>query len=135
MTATVTIPIPETHHDIVDASQVVTLATIGPDESPQVTALWFLVEDDGTIAVSLNTTRQKTKNLLRRPEATLFFLDPANPYRTIEIRARARIEVDSGYAFADRVGAKYGTDLRAMDQPGETRVVIRFEPVKINTFG
>jgi PPOX class probable F420-dependent enzyme len=128
--------IPETHRDIVDASPVVTLATIGPDGSPQVTALWFLVEEDGTVAVSLNTTRQKTKNLLNNPAASLFFIDPANPYRTLEIRARAEIEADSDYAFADRVGAKYGgANLREMDKPGESRVVVRFEPVKINTFG
>jgi PPOX class probable F420-dependent enzyme len=128
--------VPETHRDIVAASPVVTLATRGADGFPQVTALWFLVEEDGTIAVSLNTTRQKTKNLLNNPEASLFFIDPANPYRTLEIRARAAIEADPEYAFADRVGAKYGgANLREMDKPGESRVVVRFEPVKINTFG
>ena len=136
MGSLVTMTIPETHRDIVAASPVVTLATNGPDGSPQVTALWFLVEEDGTIAVSLNTTRQKTKNLLNNPAASLFFIDPANPYRTLEIRARAEIEADSDYAFADRVGAKYGgANLREMDKPGESRVVVRFEPVKINTFG
>jgi hypothetical protein len=42
---------------------------------------------------------------------------------------------DPDYAFADRVGAKYGANLRENDRPGETRVVIRFIPVKTNTFG
>jgi hypothetical protein len=86
--------------------------------------------------MSLNTTRQKVKNLMRRPESTLFFMDPANPYRTLEIRARAEIEPDPDYVFADRVGAKYGgADVRTMDQPDETRVVVTFVPVKVNTFG
>jgi len=32
--------------------------------------------------------------------------------------------------------AKYGgADIRTMDQPGETRVVVTFVPVKVNTFG
>jgi hypothetical protein len=63
-------------------------------------------------------------------------MDPANPYRTLEIRARAEIEPDPDYVFADRVGAKYGgADIRTMDQPGETRVVVTFVPVKVNTFG
>ena len=128
--------IPETHRDILDTAPVGIVATVGPDGMPQVTANWFLAEEDGTVRMSLNTTRQKVKNLMRRPESTVFFLDPANPYRTLEIRARAEIETDPDYVFADRVGAKYGgADLRTMDQPGETRVTITFVPVKFNTFG
>jgi PPOX class probable F420-dependent enzyme len=128
--------IPETHRDIVENGQVVTLATIGPDGFPQVSAVWYLVDDDGTVALSLNTARQKTKNLQRTPESSLFFVDPTNPYRTVEIRARAEIEPDPDYVFADRIGARYGgADLRQNDRPGESRVAIRFVPVKINTFG
>ena len=62
-------------------------------------------------------------------------MDPANPYRTLEIRARAEIEPDPDYVFADRVAVKYGADPRTMDQPGETRVAVTLVPVKVNTFG
>ena len=128
--------IPETHRDILDTAPVGIVATGSLDGMPQVTASWFLAEEDGTVRMSLNTTRQKVKNLMRRPESTLFFIDPANPYRTLEIRARAEIEPDPDYVFADRVGAKYGgADVRTMDQPGETRVTVTFVPVKVNTFG
>jgi PPOX class probable F420-dependent enzyme len=128
--------IPETHRDILDTAPVGIVATVAPDGMPQVTANWFLAEEDGTVRMSLNTTRQKVKNLMRRPESTLFFMDPANPYRTLEIRTRAEIEPDPDYVFADRVGAKYGgADVRTMDQPGQTRVVVTFVPVKVNTFG
>jgi PPOX class probable F420-dependent enzyme len=128
--------IPTTHRDLLDTAQIVTLATIGPDGFPQVSAVWFLAEADGSVSVSLNTARQKTKNLLRTPRATLFFIDPANPYRTLEIRARVEISEDPEYVFADRVGARYGgVDLRPNDKPGETRVVVNFIPVKVNTFG
>ena len=128
--------IPESHRDLLD-SPIVTLATAGPDGAPQVTAVWFLVDDDGAVAVSLNSTRQKTKNLHRTPMASLFFVDPANPYRTLEIRARAEIRPDPDYAFADRLKGKYGPggDVRGNDKPGETRVAIRFIPTKVNTFG
>src|SRR4051812_38732367 len=127
--------IPASHRDLLESCQIVTLATNGPDGFPQVSAIWFLVEEDGTVAASLNTARQKVKNLQRTPEAALLFIDPANPFRTLEIRARAEIQPDPDNAFADRVGAKYGTDLSDHDQPGETRVAIRFAPVKTNTFG
>src|ERR671921_1184507 len=134
---TMTLPaIPESHRDLLDTNQVAILATVGPDGVHQVTASWFVAEEDGTVRMSLNTTRQKVKNLMRRPESTLFFMDPSNPYRTLEIRARAEIEPDPDYVFADRVGAKYGgADVRTMDQPGQTRVVVTFVPVKANTFG
>ncbi len=130
------VTIPESHAGIIEQSQVVTLGTQGPDGFPQITALWFLLDGDGKIKVSLNTNRQKTKNLQANPVASLFFIDPANPYRTLEIRAKAWIAADPAYSFAEKVGAKYGgANMREMDRPGESRVVVTFEPVKVNTFG
>ena len=123
--------VPESHRDLL-ASDVAVLATVGRDGYPQVTALWFLLDENGAVKLSLNTARQKVKNLRERPERTLFILDRANPYRTLEIRARAELASDEGYAFADRVGGKYGADLRNMDQPGESRVVVTLRPVKVN---
>ena len=126
--------IPESHQDLLKAD-VAMLATIGNDGYPQVTALWFLW-DDGKIKMSLNTARQKVKNLQAHPECTFFILDTANPYRTLEIRARAEITPDVEYAFAKRVSAKYGgVDFAAMDRPGETRVVVTLLPIKVNTWG
>src|SRR5918912_2652415 len=102
---------PESHRDLL-ASDVAILATIGRNGYPQVTAVWFLHDDDGTLKLSLNTARQKVKNLRQRPECTLFFLDRANPYRTLEVRARAELSSDRDYVFADKVGKKYDADLR-----------------------
>jgi hypothetical protein len=39
----------------------------------------------------------------------------------------ARIDPDPDYAFADHVGAKYGSDLRQHDAPGDSRVVVTIE--------
>src|SRR5262249_40352840 len=52
---------PESHRDLLDAP-VAMLATQSANGYPQVTALWFLYED-GEIKLSLNTARQKVKNL------------------------------------------------------------------------
>ena len=122
--------IPESHRDLLD-TEVATLATIGPDGRPQLSEVWFLA-DDGEVKFSLNTTRQKTRNLIRHPEATVFILDLANPYRYLEIRGRAKLEPDDDYAFATRVGAKYGgADLRDHDGPGDKRVVVTIEPAHV----
>jgi PPOX class probable F420-dependent enzyme len=121
---------PASHSDLLDG-QVASLATIDRDGFPQVTEVWFLV-DDGELKLSLNTARQKTKNLAERPQCSLFLLDLANPYRYLEVRGRASIEPDDDYAFATKVGAKYNADLKVHDQPGETRVVVTIDPVKIH---
>jgi PPOX class probable F420-dependent enzyme len=117
--------IPESHQDLLQ-SLVATFATIGPDGRPQLTEVWFLYED-GSMALSLNTARQKVKNLLARPGCSLLILDLAVPQRYLELRGDAEVTPDDG-SFARRVGDKYGVDLGAYDHPGDERVVVRLVP-------
>jgi PPOX class probable F420-dependent enzyme len=122
--------IPASHRDLLDG-QFATLATVGPDGRPQLSEVWFLAEDD-VIGLSLNTTRQKTKNLLAKPAANLFLLDLTVPYRYLEIRGDAEISADDDYSFADRLGAKYDANLRDRDLPGQSRVRVIIRPVRVN---
>jgi PPOX class probable F420-dependent enzyme len=122
--------IPDSHRDLLSA-QVATLATVGTDGRPQLSEVWFLAAGD-TVSISLNSTRQKTKNLSRNPACNLFILDLANPYRYLELRGDAEITPDADYAFATKVGAKYGADVRAHDHPGESRVVVTLRPTRVN---
>src|ERR1700687_2820020 len=122
--------IPASHRDLLDG-QFATLATVGPDGRPQLSEVWFLAEED-TITLSLNTTRQKTKNLLANPAANLFLLDLAVPYRYLEIRGDAEISADDDSPFADRLGAKYDANLRDRDLPGQSRVKVIVRPVRVN---
>jgi len=120
---------PESHRDLLVAP-VASLATIGSDGYPQLTEIWFL-HDDGELKLSLNTSRLKTRNLLKRPQCSLLLLDLQNPYRYLEVRGNARIEADDDYAFARRLGAKYNADLKVHDQPGDSRVAITIDPTNI----
>ncbi|HEY1713713.1 MAG TPA: PPOX class F420-dependent oxidoreductase [Solirubrobacteraceae bacterium] len=121
---------PDSHKDLLDA-QVATLATLGADGGPQLTEVWFLA-DDRELKLSLNTARLKTRNLQQRPQCSLFILDVSNPYRYVDVRGTADIEPDDDYAFATKVGAKYGgADLREHDAPGESRVVVTIKPSKV----
>lgn len=122
--------IPEDFRDLLTTA-CATLATIDSDGRPQLTEVWFLADDDG-VALSLNTARWKTKNLMQRPQCTLFILDPAGPFRYLEVRGDADITPDDDYEFADKVGAKYNADLRKIDQPGQRRVVVRIKPTRVN---
>jgi PPOX class probable F420-dependent enzyme len=122
--------IPASHRDLLDG-QFATLATIGPDGRPQVSEVWFLADGD-TVRISLNDSRQKTRNLRANPAVSLFLLDLAVPYRYLELRGDAEISPDDDYALADRVGAKYGSDLRERDLPGHSRVAVTIRPSRIN---
>jgi len=123
--------VPSTHTDLLDAP-VATLATVGADGRPQLSALWFLHED-GALRMSLHAARQKTKNMRANPAATLFILDTANPGRYVEVRGDVTIDDDPEYAFADKIGAKYGgLDLRLFDGDDRRRVVVTLNPVKVN---
>ena len=121
--------VPEAFADLLDAP-FATLATIGPDGRPQLSAVWFL-HDDGQLKVSLHAGRQKTKNLRRDPAVNLFVLDLQNPLRYLEVRGDAELADDPDYVFATKVGAKYGgTDLRQMDGDDQRRVVVTIQPTR-----
>jgi PPOX class probable F420-dependent enzyme len=124
--------IPDSHRDLL-GQQVAVLGTIGSSGRPQLSGVWFLAEGD-TVKLSLNTSRQKVKNLRANPKCSLIiFGDP--PYRYIELRGDAEIAPDDDYSFADKVGAKYGADLRTRDNPGDKRVVVTIRPERVITWG
>jgi PPOX class probable F420-dependent enzyme len=126
--------IPDSHRDLLNA-QVAVLGTIGASGRPQLSGVWFLTEDDA-IKFSLNTARQKVKNLQADPKASVLIFDEKSPYRYLEVRGDAEITPDPDYAFANKVGAKYGgADLRERDNPGDTRVVITIHPTRVVAWG
>jgi PPOX class probable F420-dependent enzyme len=128
------IEIPDSHKDLLSA-QVAVLGTIGASGRPQLSATWFLAEGD-TVKLSLNTARQKVKNLQANPKVSLIILDPANPYKYVELRGDAETAPDDDYEFADKVGAKYGgADLRERDEPGDSRVVVTIKPARVIAWG
>ena len=121
--------IPKSHRDLLDA-EFATLATVGEDGFPQVSEVWFLAHDD-QIALSLNTARQKVRNIETEPACALLILDMANPYRYVEIRGTAVVEPDDDMEFARQVGSKYHADLREHDAPGDRRVIVRIVPTRM----
>jgi len=122
--------VPESHRDLLNA-EFATLATLGPDGRPQLSEVWFVAEGD-QVSVSLNTGRQKTKNLLARPACCLFILDLTNPGRYLEIRGDALVSDDENFATVEKVTAKYGANVREFDGPDDRRVVVTITPSKIN---
>src|SRR5437763_16957832 len=122
--------IPSTHTDLLGPNTAV-LTTVGADGLPQSTAVWFLADDDGTVKSSILTARQKYKNLVRHPKATLFILDPANPYRTLEIRADVELTPDPDKTLLPKFAERYNVPVEILEQSGDDRVVATLKPVRV----
>lgn len=113
---------------------VASITTIGPTGYPQSSAVWFLAEE-GVIKVSLVDSNQKVKNALANPKGTYLFLDPANPYKTLEIRGDLSVEVDEDVAFLRRQLAKYNLTPETFGRPLDGRVVLTLTPTRVRTWG
>ena len=109
------------------STMTATVTTLSPFGAPQTTATWFLV-DDGTFKCSWEPTKQKVRNLVRDPRCTIMLLDPADPLRSLEIRASATITHDADLEFRRLVAARYGFPV-ANDSPAH--VVVTFTPQQI----
>lgn len=122
--------IPASHRDLLSAD-VAVLGTIGPDGRPQMSAVWFLAEGD-TVRLALNSSRQKVKNLQANPACSVLILDLQNPYRYLELRGDARLDLDEDLAFSRKLGAKYDTEFWVHDAPDERRYVVTINPVRVH---
>jgi PPOX class probable F420-dependent enzyme len=130
-----TVEIPSTHRSILEAPGVAVLSTVGPDGTPQSSAIWFLL-DDGEVRSSLAETRQKVKNLRRNPRFSLLAWEPGNPYKTIELRGQASLVVDADRALFARTLRHYGQDPETFpDDRTVDRIAVTFTPERVNTWG
>ena len=125
----------DAQREVIGSTPVVALSTVGPKGTPQTTATWFLFDDDGLVKISLSESRQKLKNLMRNPGASLLFVNPQNPFQTVEIRGAATFTPDDAGTLIDKINAKYSANVRDFDQPGEQRYMVTIEPEKVLTFG
>ena len=122
---------PESFRELLESPGVCVLSTIEPDTTPQSSAVWYLLGEDDKLRLSLNSTRRKLQNLQRNPGLSVLFLDPQNPYRTLELRGRAQLELDEDRSFRDLVGAKYDADLSEHDGPTDERYIVTVEPTRV----
>jgi PPOX class probable F420-dependent enzyme len=130
------IEVPDTHADLLKAPLTAVFTTLNPDGQPQSTAVWYLLDDDGVLKVSVVSDRQKYKNLVRNPRATLFLLDPAEgSYRTLEVRAMVELSFDTDKSMLKKFAAQYDTPIEILDAPGAERAIVALNPSRVVVFG
>lgn len=112
---------------------VATAVTIGPSGYPQASAVWFLWED-GKFRVSLVGTNQKVANARANSKGSVLIIDPASPYRTIELRGELSLEDDADVSFLRRQLVKYGTTPEEFGRGLDGRVVLTLTPSRVRVW-
>ncbi|MEV7615541.1 PPOX class F420-dependent oxidoreductase [Streptomyces sp. NPDC089799] len=120
--------------ELLDSPVFVTIATVQPDGSPQVSPVW-VKRDGDDVLISTTIGRRKEKNMRRDPRVTVLLQPFDAPYEYAEIRGTAELTTDGGQELIDELSVKYtGKKYRefnpaaADDAP---RVVVRISPRKI----
>src|SRR5262245_60399370 len=128
--------IPEKFKDLLEKPAFANLATIMPDGAPQVTPVWC--DFDGRhILVNTAKGRVKDRNMRANPRVALSIMDPANPYRYLEVRGKvAEVTEQGADAHIDKQAKKYlNVDKYPYRQPGEVRVIFKIVPEHASTMG
>jgi PPOX class probable F420-dependent enzyme len=131
------------HHDKLSADilslfrdkNLVYVATLMPDGSPQITPTWVDVDETtNTILVNTAKGRVKQKNLKRDPRIALAIVDKNNPYDMATIRGRVLEQTTEGAdAHIDKLAKKYlGVDKYPSRSRDEERILLRIKPEKIS---
>ena len=132
------VAIPSQYLDLLapDKKALASLATVMPDGSPQVTPVWFDVSD-GLVRVNSAKGRTKTRNMAEGARVALSIVDPANPYRYVQIRGRVMRASEKGAsAHIDSLAKKYlDKDKYPFARPGEVRVMFEIEPASVQGMG
>ena len=126
-----TTAIPDKYRHLFESPNCGSLGTIRPDNTVQVSPMWFKLDGD-TLRFTHTTTRAKYRNLQRNPSMSLAVMDPDNPVHYAEVRGRL-IEVvpDPSGGFYDHLHRRYGGD--GMIPPDAAdRVILVLSIEKVN---
>lgn len=131
----------ETNNSITDASirrlfegkNLVFIASLMKDGSPQVTPTWVDIED-GTILVNTAVGRTKQKNISRDQRVALAIVDQNNQYDMVTVRGKVVEQIKGKEAedHADKLAKKYlGIEKYPRRAPDEVRILLKIKPATI----
>ncbi|MGW2108909.1 PPOX class F420-dependent oxidoreductase [Streptomyces sp. NPDC001948] len=126
--------IPADYRDLLERPLFAHLATVRPDGTPQINAMWF--DWDGAYLYFTSTiARYKHRNVTARPSVAVSVSDPDDPYRHLEVRGRVeRIEPDTEGIVWLRLAARYGDSVEGPPADAAQRVVYVVRPVGTSSF-
>lgn len=114
------------------------LATLNRDGTPQLTTMWYLLENDGTILMNTRAGRLKERNMRRDPRISLCLEDG---YNYLTIKGRVEMIDDPQISQRDiyRLSARYHGEEKARRQmenqfSKEQRVTLLLKPEKVQEY-
>ncbi|CCB75196.1 MULTISPECIES: PPOX class F420-dependent oxidoreductase [Streptomycetaceae] len=126
--------LPDALKKLLDSPVFITVATIQPDGSPQVSPVW-VKRDGDDLLFSTTVGRRKERNLRRDPRVTVVVQPADAPYTYAEIRGTAELTTEGGQELIDELSRKYtGKDYRDFNPASvddAERVVVRIAPRKV----
>ncbi|MEV4253168.1 PPOX class F420-dependent oxidoreductase [Spirillospora sp. NPDC049652] len=112
----------------------VTVATVQPDGSPQLSVVW-VKRDGDDLLFSTTVGRRKERNLRRDPRVTVMINPPDNPYTYAEVRGSVTMTTEGGQELIDELSRKYTgkdyADFNPASAEDSERVVVRITPQKV----
>ena len=111
---------------------LVFIATIMRDGSPQLTPVWANYED-GHIMVNTAEGRIKHKNIIQDPRVAVSVVAKDNPLDMTSIRGKVvQVIPDYDYKHADKLTLQYmGRDHYPFKRKDEKRIILKIKPEKI----
>lgn len=121
--------------DVLDQRVFVHLATLMPDGSPQVSAVW-IGRDGDKVLFSTAEGRVKPRNIERDPRVALSFSPPDNVGKNVALRGHVTKSATDGTWLIDSLAHKYmGHTSYQYGQPGEVRVNYEIEITAASVWG
>jgi len=110
------------------------MATVAADGRPVTVATWYLVEEDGTVLLGLDSGRARLKHLRADPRVSLTALADDDWYTHVSVQGGVvSIEDDEGLADIDRLSRHYtGNPYPTRDRP---RVSVRVQVERWHGWG
>tara|TARA_B100000315_G_scaffold215562_1_gene214922 strand:- start:21 stop:416 length:396 start_codon:yes stop_codon:yes gene_type:complete len=108
------------------------IATINPDGSPQLTPVWGNYNDNH-ILINTAEGRIKHKNVQKDPRVAVSVVDHDNPLNMTTIRGKVvQIISDYDYSHANELTKQYmGINEYPYKRENEKRIIIKIKPEKI----
>jgi len=136
-TAVASVPIPESHRDLLERPICAVLTTLRPDGQPHSCLVW--VDFDGACA-RFNTTLQRHigRDLAADGRMSLLVVDPEDTSRFVQIRGQAELLRTGAIEHLDALTRKYTAHPRfygfvypAERQGSEDRVIGRIRALRV----
>lgn len=118
--------------------RVAVVSTINKDGSPQVTTIWYLLQEDGTLIMSTPGRTQKVQNLRRDPRIAICVGDES---RSVSLYGTVTISEDQNVIrqALEQLATRYIKE-EAARAPAlafflqQGRVVLHIKPAKVSEF-